>query len=136
LWNTDNTGGTYHFVANQLLSQIWLHSKMVTVNFFSVSKHHALKDCGRSERMFKALYGVNSQTMADAWEYLTVMETIPYNGQPMHLLWLCYWWKGYQVSDACAKNLGTNHVTFKTWVEKFERAVAELPVVREHSVER
>lgn len=81
--------------------------------------------------MFKALYGVDSKTMTDAWEYLKIMEMVPHKGTPMHLLWLCYWWKGYSINDACAANLGTNHVTFHDWVEKFERAIAELPIVSE-----
>ena len=83
------------------------------------------------ERRFKEFFGTSVIVVEILWEMLYEDGLVPDNGQPKHLLWMCYFLKCYtKQAPGCSAVGGTSGAvdpkTMQKWVWEFIDSVGEL----------
>jgi hypothetical protein len=83
------------------------------------------------DRRFKEFFGTSIIVVEILWEMLYENGLLPDNGQPKHLLWMCYFLKCYtKQALGCSVFGGTSGAvdpkTMQKWVWEFIDSVGEL----------
>jgi hypothetical protein len=90
-----------------------------------------------NEQHFREHFGATPAVAEAVWEWLDTTDSLPAKAEPIHLLWLLFWWKSVALLGCCTQFLGgINKNTFIKWRDLMEEAVSNLPVVIVHSVDQ
>jgi hypothetical protein len=94
----------------------------------------SIKNTGTAmfDRSFRAHFGVSVAVCLQLWLILLESPGCPEKCLPIHLLWTLYFFKTYNTEEVASSRFGCTPKTYRKWIWKFARSIADLELVKIH----